>query len=45
MRLTEYMKVYQIAEIIEKIAPLEQAEEWDNIGLLVGDKNKEVKKL
>ena len=39
------MKVYQITEILEKIAPLEIAEEWDNVGLIIGDKNKEVKKL
>lgn len=39
------MKVYQIAEIIEKIAPSDLAEEWDNIGLLIGDKNKDVSKI
>lgn len=39
------MKVYQITEILEKIAPLEIAEEWDNVGLIIGDKNKDVKKL
>ena len=39
------MKVYQITEILEKIAPLEIAEEWDNVGLIIGDKSKEVKKL
>lgn len=39
------MKAFQIAEIIEKIAPTELAEEWDNVGLLIGSKNKEVKKI
>lgn len=39
------MKVYQIAELIEKLAPSELAEEWDNVGLLVGDKNKNVNKV
>ena len=39
------MKAYQIAELIEKIAPVELAEEWDNVGLRVGDKNKEVNKI
>ena len=39
------MKVYQICELLEKIAPLDIAEEWDNVGLLVGDKESEVKKI
>ena len=39
------MKVYEIAELIEKTAPKNLAYEWDNVGLLVGDSNKEVKKV
>ena len=39
------MKVYEIAELIEKTAPKNLAYEWDNVGLLVGDKNKEIKKV
>ena len=39
------MKVYEIAELIEKTAPKNLAYEWDNVGLLVGDKNKDVKKV
>lgn len=39
------MKVYQICDLIEKIAPLDIAEEWDNAGLLVGDKNADVRKI
>ena len=27
--------VGQILELLEKIAPVERAEEWDNVGLLV----------
>ena len=39
------MKVYEIAELIEKTAPKNLAYEWDNVGILVGDNNKEVKKI
>ena len=39
------MKISQIAEIIEKIAPVEIAEEWDNVGLLIGNRDKEVSKV
>lgn len=31
------MKVSRIIEAMEKIAPLSLAEEWDNVGLLIGD--------
>ncbi len=37
--------VKDIAMEIEKIAPLGLAEEWDNVGLMVGDYNQEVKKV
>lgn len=35
------MKIKQIVDIIEKTAPLSLAEEWDNVGLMVGDLNGE----
>lgn len=34
----------KIAAAIETLAPLEMAEEWDNVGLLVGSPDQEVKK-
>ncbi len=39
------MKAFEIAGIIEKEFPLYLAEEWDNIGLLAGRSDKEVKKI
>ena len=39
------MKISQIAKIVENIAPLDIAEEWDNVGLLVGDEDRDVKKV
>lgn len=36
------MKVNQITEIIEELAPLSLAEDFDNVGLLVGDAQAEV---
>ena len=39
------MKVKEIAKRIGGIASLELALSWDNVGLLVGDPNKEVKKI
>lgn len=37
------MKVCEVAKIIENIAPLSLADDWDNVGLLVGDSNAEIK--
>jgi len=37
------MNVKQITDYIEELAPLAYAEEFDNVGLLVGDYNTEVK--
>lgn len=34
--------VGQILELLEKIAPVELAEEWDNVGLLVGSRDAKV---
>jgi len=39
------MKIKQIANEIEKIAPSQLALDWDNIGLLVGDSNRNVKNI
>lgn len=39
------MKVKEIIRILEEKFPLKNAEEWDNVGLLIGDYNKEVKKI
>lgn len=37
--------VREIADIIEKAAPKTLAQEWDNVGLLVGNDEREVKKI
>lgn len=39
------MKCEQVIEILEKIAPPSLAESWDNVGLLTGRKEKEIKKI
>ena len=39
------MKTRDIINILEKKFPKINAEEWDNVGLLIGDYNKEVKKI
>jgi dinuclear metal center YbgI/SA1388 family protein len=39
------MKVKDIAEQIEKIVPLELAQDWDNVGLLIGDPEKNIKNI
>ncbi len=39
------MKLFEIATLIEKEFPLSDAYEWDNVGLLLGDREKEVKKV
>ena len=41
----EKMKVNQIAQIIEELIPLKLAQDWDNVGLLLGDANKNVKNI
>lgn len=35
--------VQDIAKIVEKLAPKHLKEDWDNVGLLVGERNMEVK--
>ena len=39
------MKTKDIINILEKKFPKINAEEWDNVGLLIGDYDKEVKKI
>jgi dinuclear metal center YbgI/SA1388 family protein len=39
------MKIKDIAAAIEKIAPLKLAQDWDNVGLLVGDAQRNVKNI
>ena len=39
------MKVKDIGAVIENIVPLKLAQDWDNVGLLVGDPNKNVKNV
>src|SRR5689334_18836675 len=34
----------RIVEALEQIAPVANAEEWDNVGLLVGDPNQDISK-
>lgn len=40
-----YMKCNDIIDHIEKFCPTEMAEDWDNVGLLVGDYSKDIKKV
>ena len=37
------MTIGKITQILEEWAPLDYAEDFDNVGLLVGDKNDEAK--
>jgi len=39
------MKVREIVQEVEKIAPLSLAQDWDNVGLLIGDSQKDVKNV
>jgi len=39
------MKIKDITAAIEKIAPLKLAQDWDNVGLLVGDAQRNVKNI
>ena len=39
------MKAKEIIKIIENICPERLAYSWDNVGLLCGDENKDVKKV
>lgn len=39
------IKVYNIAGAIEKLAPTELAENWDNVGLMLGSMKREVNRI
>lgn len=39
------MKIKEIAEAVEEIAPLGLAQGWDNVGLLIGDPDKTIKSI
>lgn len=39
------MKLHQLTSYLEKVAPLSYQESYDNSGLIVGDKNKDVSKV
>lgn len=39
------MRIKDIAPVIEQIAPLGLAQDWDNVGLLVGDPNRTMKNV
>jgi dinuclear metal center YbgI/SA1388 family protein len=39
------MKIKEIAEQIDKIVPLKLAQDWDNVGLLIGSPGKNVKRI
>jgi len=39
------MKTSQIVNLLEQIAPCRLAEDWDNVGLLVGDRGANVRKI
>ena len=39
------MKINDIAQAVEAIAPLGLAQDWDNVGLLIGDPAKNIKKI
>jgi len=39
------MKVKEVAKEIEKVVPLRLAQDWDNVGLLIGSADKNVKRI
>ena len=39
------LKVQAIADALNRWAPSKLAEEWDNVGVLIGDPSAEVKKV
>jgi dinuclear metal center YbgI/SA1388 family protein len=39
------MKIKDIADKIDEIIPLKLAQDWDNVGLLIGDSQKDVKNI
>ena len=46
MRVSEAaMKCYEVIDKLEELSPLMYAEEWDNVGLLAGRRDKEIKRI
>lgn len=39
------MKCYEVIECLSELAPFEYAEKWDNVGLLLGRKDKEISRI
>ncbi len=39
------VKCFEIAEYMEEIAPVCLAEDWDNVGLLVGDRFNDISRV
>ena len=39
------IKLHQICDFLNEIAPTRLAEEWDNVGLLVGDRELEIQRV
>lgn len=39
------MKCEDVIAIMEKLAPIELAEQWDNSGFCIGDKNQQIKRI
>lgn len=39
------MKLYEIMNRLEELSPVTYAEDWDNVGLLVGDENAEIRHI
>ena len=39
------MKCYHVMDSLEELSPVSYAEDWDNVGLIVGRRDKEVRKL
>lgn len=39
------MKCYEVLEKLEALSPLSYAEDWDNVGLLAGRRDKEIKSI
>lgn len=39
------MQLQSLIEFLEQIFPLELAEDWDNVGLLLGDRSREIKSV
>jgi putative NIF3 family GTP cyclohydrolase 1 type 2 len=39
------MKLEQICQAVEEIAPLKLAQSWDNVGFLVGDPSRDIRRI